>query len=175
MKFLKSIATIVALLVIVSVDAKQLKKVGQSTTQPMVQPTVTEKAISDYIDKVFNDNYDEMSDMLLKHYDDYEQSDVCEFIASLARFIADEFPTNIPTAKKLFNEEMDGFCESIENDKTRMMNIHECINKEMNKPNPIATNVAPRNTNRPQNANRPQNMKGQRGGRGKYGKRAMNQ
>src|SRR5580700_7242767 len=128
MKFLKSTIAIVALLAIASVDAKVMKKQGQPINQPVVN---IENDINAYIDQIFDENYDELADMLLKNFNDYDGQDICQFIGNLAQFITDKFPMNIPTAKKLFKEEMMGFCESIRNDHTRIAFIQGCIDKSM--------------------------------------------
>lgn len=138
MKFLKSTMAIVALLAIGSVNAKIMKKT-QSTMQPVM---VTENEINAYIDEIFNDNYDELADMLLNNYDQYEKQDICKFIADLSQFIVDKFPMNIPTAKKLFKEEMMGFCDSIKNDHTRIAFIQQCIDKNMNMPGATPTGAS---------------------------------
>ena len=135
MKFLKNTVAIVALLAIGSVSAKQMKKI-QSTAQPIAQPAVTEQDIRNYIDEIFNENYDELSDMLLKNYDQYEKQDICNFIKDLTGFIADKFPMHKSLGKRLFKDEMMGFCDSVKNDTARINFIQQCIDNSMMKPSP---------------------------------------
>ncbi len=144
MKFLKSTLAIVALLAIVSVDAKVLTKKTQPAVQPIAQPVVTEQTIRNFIDQVFNENNDDMEDIFIDNYNDYGKEGACEFIKNLAQIISSEFPMNIPTAKKLFKERMIEFCNSfvglfrIEGEK--MASIQQCIDNTMNGP---STTIAP--------------------------------
>lgn len=131
MKFLKSTIAIVALLAIGSVSAKVMKKQGQTVVQPTVQPASIENAITAYIDQIFNENDEELRDMLLINFNDYEEKDICEFIGNLGQFIKNQFPHAVLTAKRLFKEKMMGFCDSIKNNKARIMFIQDCIDKSM--------------------------------------------
>ena len=73
MKSLKSTLAIVALLAIISVDAKVLTKKTQPVVQPIAQPVVTEQTIDDinnFIDQQFENNYDEMNDVILDNYNE---------------------------------------------------------------------------------------------------------
>jgi hypothetical protein len=147
MKFLKSTIAIVALLAIGSVNAKVMKK-----TQSTVQPTVQLVDIQLYVNEVFKDNDDELTDMLLMNYDDYDQQEICTFIKQLAQFVADKFPMNIPAAKKSFKEQMTAFCNSIKNNNTRIMFIQQCIDNSMNMPG--ATNTPSKKTTGTRNMRR---------------------
>jgi hypothetical protein len=155
MKFLKSTIAMVALFAIASVNAKIMKKQGQSTTQPVKQPVDNTDEINSYIYEILDENYNELEDMLLKDFDNYNEQDICTFINNLAQFVADKFPMDIPTAKQLFKTRIMEFCKPIQNDHTKIAFIQGCIDKSMLMP--VTTNVVPSTTTTkmtPQRGNR---------------------
>jgi hypothetical protein len=129
MKSFKNMLAIVALCAMGSANAKTMTP----KKQPAVQPVFSERAIREYIDKIFDENDAELRDMLITDYYDYDKQEICQFIKDLAQFIAHEFPMYIPTAKKLFKDEMIGFCDSVKNDTARMTFIKQCIDSSMTK------------------------------------------